>query len=85
MRHFQIIWDNDEDEEGNVQHIAEHGLTIGEVEFVIENPTSEGVSASSGRPCFFGYTPAGDFIMVVYELVDEETIYPVTAYEVPEP
>ena len=37
---------------------------------------------STGRPCCFGYTPGGDFIIVVYEQVDAETIYPVTAYEV---
>lgn len=32
-----------------------------------------------------GYTPDGTFIIVVYELIDPDTIYPVTAYEVPEP
>jgi hypothetical protein len=52
MRYFQIIWDDENDPVGNVQHIAEHGLTIEEVEYVIENPVSEDVSASSGRPCF---------------------------------
>jgi hypothetical protein len=30
-------------------------------------------------------TPGGEFIIVVYEQIDDETIYPVTAYEVPEP
>jgi hypothetical protein len=33
----------------------------------------------------FGHTPDGTFIIVVYELIDEDTIHPVTAYEVPEP
>ena len=36
------------------------------------------------RPCCFGYTPGGDFIIVVYEHVNDDAIYPVTAYEVPE-
>jgi uncharacterized DUF497 family protein len=84
MRFVQIIWDDDDLPEGNVQHIAEHGLTMGDVEYVIENPTKEGASNSTGRPCCFGYTPGGDFIIVVFEQVDEDVIYPVTAYEVPE-
>ena len=82
MKFFQVIWDDDDRPDGNVQHIAEHGLTIEDVEYVLENPTREGISNSTGRPCCFGYTPGGDFIIVVYEQVDAETIYPVTAYEV---
>jgi uncharacterized DUF497 family protein len=85
MRSFQVIWDDDDEVDGNVHHIAEHGLTIDDVEFVMENPTHEGVSAQSHRPCCFGYTPGGDFIIVVFEQIDPDTIYPVTAYEVPEP
>ena len=82
MRFLQVIWDDDDNPEGNVCHIAEHGLTIEDVEFVVENPTTEETSRATGRPCCFGYTPGGDFIIVVYEEIDEETIYPVTAYEV---
>ena len=82
MKFFQVIWDDDDRPDGNVQHIAEHGLTIEDVEYVLENPTREGISSSTGRPCCFGYTPGGDFIIVVYEQVDPETICPVTAYEV---
>jgi len=85
MRIFQVIWDDDDQPDGNVQHIAEHGLTVEDVEHVLENPTAEGSSDSTGRPCCFGYTPGGDFIIVVYEQTGEEAIYPVTAYEVPEP
>ena len=85
MRYFQIIWDDDDDETGNVAHIAEHGLTPEDVEYVIENPEVEETSHSSGRPCMFGYTPGGDYIVVIYDLVADDTIYPITAYEVPEP
>ena len=42
-------------------------------------------SESSGRPCVFGYTPDGEYIIVVYERIDDDTILPVTAYEVPDP
>jgi hypothetical protein len=82
MKFFQVIWDDDDRPDGNVQHVAEHGLTIEDVEHVLENPTREGMSGSTGRPCCFGYTLGGDFIIVVYEQVDAETIYPVTAHEV---
>lgn len=79
----QIIW-NDEPG-GNVEHIEEHGLTVDDVEYVLANPESESVSRSSGLPCVFGNTPEGRSIIVVYEAVAPDTIYPVTAYEVPEP
>ena len=79
----QIIWNEEPD--GNVAHVEEHGLTIDDVEHVLANFESEAVSRSSGLPCVFGRTPDGTFIIVVYELIDEDTIYPVTVYEVPEP
>ncbi len=85
MRFFQVVWDDDDEPEGNVRHIAEHGLTIEDVEYVLQNPTAEGTSDSSRWPCCFGYTPGGDFVIVVYQQINEETIYPLTAYEVPEP
>jgi uncharacterized DUF497 family protein len=78
----QIIWN--EEPGGNVAHIEEHGLTVEDVEHVLANPDSEEVSDSSGLPCVFGTTPDGRFIIVVFELIDEETINPITAYEVPE-
>ena len=85
MWYVRIIWDEDENPDGNVQHIAEHGLTMEDVEYVIENPTEESTSRSTDRGCCFGYTSGGDYIIVIYDQVDDDTIYPVTAYEVPEP
>jgi len=81
----RFIWDDPDDPAGNVQHIAEHGLTIDEVEFVLQNPVSAANSDSSGRPCCFGYTPAEEYIIVIYEQMDDDGVYPVTAYHVPEP
>ena len=81
---MQIIWDDDDDLDGNVKHIAEHLLTKEDVMTVLING-QETVSESTGRPCCFGYTDGGDYIIVVYEWIDEDTVYPVTAYEVPEP
>ena len=78
-----IIWDLDNDPDGNVQHCAEHGVTKEEIEEVIENVTDADVSRSSGRPVVFGDTNAGRHLMVVFEEIDADTVYPVTAYEVP--
>lgn len=79
----QIIWNDEPD--GNVDHIFEHDLTPADVEFVLERYESEGFSASSGLPCVFGFTEDGRYIIVVYEQIDEDTISPITAYDVPEP
>jgi uncharacterized DUF497 family protein len=82
----QVIWDTEPG--GNVEHIAEHGLTPEEVEEVLLDDTipSE-VSRSSGRPCKFGYTSTGKHIIVAWDEVCEDPlmIYPATAFEVPEP
>jgi uncharacterized DUF497 family protein len=80
MPWYDIIW-NDEPG-GNVDHIAEHDLTPEDVEEVFDNPLEEAISRSSGRPVVTGYTPDGRLIMVVYEEIDDVTVYPVTAFEI---
>jgi uncharacterized DUF497 family protein len=84
MPYSSIFWDADDDPDGNVQHIADHGLDIEDVEWVLGAPTSEGTSKSSGKPAVWGYTPDGTYIIVIYEEIDADTIRVVTAYEVPE-
>lgn len=78
-----IIWDLDDDPEGNVQHCAEHGITKDEVEEVVLGAKDSDISRSSRRPVVFGDTSTGRHLMVVYEEVEADTIYPITAYEVP--
>lgn len=78
-----IIWDLDDDPDGNVQHCEEHGVTKEEVEEVFDNMSEADVSRSSDRPVIFGDTRAGRHLMVVFDEIDEDTVYPVTAYEVP--
>jgi uncharacterized DUF497 family protein len=85
MDFLRLIWDDPDDPFGNVQHVEEHGLDIEDVEEVLANPTSEGVSDSSHRPCVWGYTLEDVYIIVIYEEVDEDAIRVVTAYEAPEP
>ncbi len=85
MSYSSILWDSDDDPDGNVQHIAEHGLNVEDVEWVLGAPENEGTSKSSAMPTAWGYTPEGIYIIVVYQKIDEDTIRVVTAYEVPEP
>jgi hypothetical protein len=73
-----IVWNYEDG--GNVDHIADNGLSIGDVEYVVMNPEKRRKSRSSGRPVLFGYTESGDYVCVVYEEVDDITVYPVTAY-----
>ena len=85
MSFLRILWDSEDDPEGNVAHIAEHGLSVEDVEAVLAKPDSEGTSRSSGAPVVWGFTPDDKYIIVVYEQIDEDTIRVTTAYEVPEP
>ena len=80
-----VAWDAEEDPKGNVQHIAEHGLTVEEVEEVLLNERNPvGESRSSGRPITSGETSSGKRIVVIWEeaLDNPMIIRPVTAYEV---
>ncbi len=80
----EVVWDLEDDPNGNVQHIAEHGVTPKEVEEVLNDPASQtGGSRSSGRPMTFGYTAAGRALVVVWEAIDCDplVVYPITAYE----
>ena len=78
-----FIWDDDE----NVPHLAEHDVTPEEAAYVVEHAPEQDrtVSASTGIPVAFGYTPAGRHLMVAYRFLDEAKteVYVVTAYDVP--
>jgi uncharacterized DUF497 family protein len=87
MDDVQLIWDLEEDPDGNVQHILEHGLSTDQVEDVLLNAGNEtAVNRSSGHRITFGLTADGRYIAVVWEHVmdDPLTIRPITAYDVPE-
>jgi uncharacterized DUF497 family protein len=74
---YSFIW-NDEIEE----HIAQHGVTLDEFEEVVCDPDEVDRSLSSSRPIAFGETSNGKYLACVYELLDDATVLPVTAYEV---
>ena len=80
---LRLIWDLDDDPDGNVQHCAEHGVTQEEVEDVLDCVLDADVSRSSGRRVAFGDTRSGRHLMVVFDEIDADTAYLVTAYEVP--
>lgn len=82
MGFAKAIWDLDDDPQGNVRHVAEHDVTKEEVEEVLRNPLGIESSRSSGSPIAFGETATGRLIAVIFEQIDEDTVYPVTAYEV---
>ena len=82
MPYFDFIWEWTED--GNMQHISQHGVTPEEVEEVVLDPERTSTSRTSGRPIAFGYTSGGRYLAVIYEQIDESTVYPITAYEVEE-
>jgi hypothetical protein len=86
--HATIIWDLEDEIDGNVQHLREHDVTIDEAEEVLLDPRrSRAVSRTSGLPTAFGWTSTGRHLAVVYELLDDDplTFRPVTAYDVPPP
>lgn len=84
----RIIWDLEDDPDGNVEHLRQHDVSIEEAEEILLNPhSSRAVSRSSGLPTAFGWTSTGRHLAVVYELVHDDplTLRPVTAYDVPPP
>ena len=80
MPYFDFLWTDE-----NIEHVAEHGVSQDDFESVVCHPESKGFSRSSHLPAAWGYTADGRYIMAAYEELDEITIHPVTAYEVPEP
>ncbi len=77
MPYYFFIWTDE-----NIEHLAEHGVTQGEFEAVVCNPESTSTSHSSGLPIAFGFTADGRELACIYELIDKNEIFPVTAYEV---
>jgi hypothetical protein len=81
---IDVLWDLPDDPDGNIQHVAQHGLTPLDVEHALNHPIRRGASRSTGRPIVFGHTPSGELIPIVYEQIEDGVIYPVTAYPIEE-
>jgi uncharacterized DUF497 family protein len=80
MKIRHAVWDTEDDPRGNVRHLGEHGLTREDVEDVLFGVHELDKSRSSDSPIAFGFTSSGTYICVVFEWVDADTVYPVTAY-----
>jgi hypothetical protein len=80
MAYFHFLW-NDE----LVEHLGEHDVLPTDFQEVVCRPERRGESRSSGRPCCWGETSDGRYLICVYEYLDEMTIVPFTAYEVERP
>lgn len=76
MPFYSIVWD-----EENEAHLAEHDVRIDEFAEIVCDPDFVEESRSSGRPVASGYTSMGKYLACVYELLDEVTVYAITAYE----
>jgi hypothetical protein len=84
----ECLWDLPDDPNGNVQHIAEHGVTLEEAEEVVRDRYQRAVAGRrSGRPTVFGWTSTGKHLAVAFDILDESVpqVYVVTAYEAPPP
>jgi len=66
-----------------VPNLPQQKLSKEDVEEVFRNHNDADLSRSSGQPVVFGETGDGRHLMVVYERIDIDTVYPITAYEVP--
>ena len=76
MPHFEFIWSD-----RNLQKIADNDLTAEDCERAVRQSKTPFISESSGRPGYFGSALDGRRIAVVYEQIDEATIFVVTAFE----
>ena len=65
-------------------HVQQHGVSVEDLEYVVQNPDQETVSRSSGLPASIGYTEDGRLVFAVYEFIDDITVLPVTAFEIEE-
>jgi hypothetical protein len=78
-----ILWDLEDAPAGNVQNCLAHGVTMAEIEDVVQDARSRpATSRPSGLPLLFGVTRSRRRLIVVYDQIDEDSIYPVTAHDV---
>lgn len=89
QRYDFIDWDDPDDPKGNVHHIAENGVTVGEFEEILASRQARsGVSRSSGRPTQHGWTSTGKHIVIAYVVEEDDgmvIVRPVTAFETDPP
>jgi len=75
MAYFFFFWDP-----RRVEKLELHGAEIEDFEHVVENPVKVETSRSSERHIAFGYSSDGRWMACVYEMLDEDTVLPITAF-----
>jgi len=84
-----VDWDDPDHPTGNVEHVAEHGITQAEVESVLEGDGPEDARRTAPyRHTKEGWTTMGKYLVVVYESEESAgyiVVRPVTAYDVTPP
>ena len=77
MPYYEFFWTPE-----TIEHFAEHGVTEDDFENAVSHPILTEKSDSSGRPACRGFACDGRLLFCVYEVLDDLTILPVTAYEI---
>jgi uncharacterized DUF497 family protein len=72
---FFFFWDPGRDEKFDL-----HGVDKDDFERIVQNAAKVESSRSSDRYIAFGYSLDGRWTACVYEMLDEDTILPITAY-----
>ncbi|ODA33347.1 hypothetical protein [Planctopirus hydrillae] len=77
MPWFEFFWTPEIE-----QHVAEHGVTVEQFEYVVMTSVAREFSHSNSQNTVAkGYDQTGRWLICVYEMIDTMTVLPVTAYE----
>jgi hypothetical protein len=79
MAYFEFIWID-----SVVEKLLEREISTEDIEGIMSAPAGQDLSRSTGLPVAFGHLADGRFVIVVYRWLDQFTVQPITAYEVPE-
>ena len=75
MPFYFFFWDPK-----RIEKLELHGVEMDDFEHIVQNPEKVETSRSSDRLIAFGYSSDGRWTACVYEMVDDDTILPITAY-----
>ena len=79
MAFFFFLWT-----EERIAHLALNDVTPDEFEYVVSFPDARDQSRTSGNPVAMGWTGEGRYLICVYEQIDADTVFPLTAFELKE-
>ncbi len=77
MPHFEFVWTD-----ANIEHLSDNGIEPADAESVVIDPDSIFRSKRTGRRGVRGALRDGRRIAVIYEQIDELTVFVVTAYNI---